>query len=123
MSAQHSPTPWSIDSRQKYLVTCGKPHVDRARVASCASYDNGSRAEANAAFIVRAVNAHDELVAALRPFASLLRHFDGRASRPTTGPIHSRASGDVDGGEPEALTVEMLRAAAAALAKATGEGA
>jgi hypothetical protein len=80
--------------------------------------------DANSAFIVRAVNAHDELVAALRPFASLLRHFDGRAlSRPKKGPIHSWSSGDVDGGEPEALTVEMLRAAAAALAKATGEGA
>jgi hypothetical protein len=81
----------------------------------------GGQQKANAAFIVRAVNAHDDLVAALRPFASLLRHFDGRAlSRPKKGPIHSWSSGDIDGGEPEALTVEMLRAAAAALAKAEG---
>jgi hypothetical protein len=119
MSAKHSPLPWKVDGDGVRAMV----RADDATIVALRHRLPGDVNEANSAFIVRAVNAHDELVAALRPFASLLRHFDGRASRPTTGPIHSWASGDIDGGESEALTVEMLRAAAAALAKATGEGA
>lgn len=65
-TATHTPTPWTIKPNQKYLIVAGVPNMDKGRVASCASYDHSSEAEANAAHIVRCVNAHDELVLNLR---------------------------------------------------------
>lgn len=109
---KHTPGPWTNDRS----VIKGPDGVAVAEVwLRGVTSSSGPNA--------RLIAAAPELLEALRPFASLLRHFDGRASRPTKGPIHSWASGDVDGGEPGALTVEMLRAAAVIIAKATGEGA
>lgn len=70
MDAKHTPTPWEI-SRSKYK---GQEHLGLRNVDSLTEavwrVDSGAglnpaRDEANAAFIVRAVNAHDELVEAL----------------------------------------------------------
>lgn len=68
---QHTPTPWKV--RQAYLN--GEPcnytiHTGMTTIAGC-SYDE--QGEANASRIVKCVNAHDELVAALR---ELLSSFD-----------------------------------------------
>ena len=60
----HTPTPWrSVD----FIVAAG---VELIAVLTAGEANNGCVsppiARANAVFIVRAVNAHDELVAALR---------------------------------------------------------
>lgn len=54
-----TPTPWTQDAN---LIV-----ADNATVAHCADWRNGKTgAVANAAFIVRAVNSHEELVVALK---------------------------------------------------------
>jgi hypothetical protein len=68
---EHTPTPWLVIP----------PSADRpSRAMVCAAgganiYDAPltNETEANAAFIVRAVNAHDDLVKALEPFARMAR--------------------------------------------------
>ncbi len=64
MSALHSPIPWNViegdsllvgDSQALTILDCATPSGARQRVA-----------EANAAFIVKAVNCHDHLVEALQ---------------------------------------------------------
>lgn len=67
-TAQHTPTPWVHDP-----VLPAHVYSDDATgsiVATCTGFSFAPRPEAekraNAAFIVRACNAHDELVAALR---------------------------------------------------------
>lgn len=64
--AERTPLPWSLDERDPALAIGpdGKP------VADCVIFNPRqarpiAEAEANAALIVRAVNAHEELVAAL----------------------------------------------------------
>jgi hypothetical protein len=107
MSAQHLPTPWSFESGADNsgddpdntlgsIMGAAPLNYHIARVWS----DIGA-AEANAAFIVRAVNAHDELVAALRDVLRIAR----------------AASIGITGNQPR------LERARVALAKATGEGA
>ncbi len=81
---KHTATPWEYDEVETSCGRCFRigsreqldaPHKSRI-VPSCAClYDDYGSGEnttkANAAFIVRAVNAHDELVAALefvRPY-------------------------------------------------------
>ena len=54
---KHTPTPWFAEAPDKLQIRTLQPTLnDVAAVAS---------SRANAAFIVRAVNAHDDLVAAL----------------------------------------------------------
>lgn len=67
---QHTQTPWKV--RQAYLN--GEPcnytiHTGMTTIADC-SYDE--QGEANAAHIVKCVNHHDELVAALTSIASYI---------------------------------------------------
>jgi len=59
---KHTPTPWTVQQSDHVGGLLIKP-VPGQVVAQC---DEGSEMEANAAFIVRAVNAHDDLVAALK---------------------------------------------------------
>ncbi|HYD06525.1 MAG TPA: hypothetical protein VEC60_12410 [Reyranella sp.] len=84
---KHTPTPWV---RSGNLLHVGTSTRAKNRIAATFRYDDN--ADANAAFIVKAVNAHDELVAAL----TRIRDFDR----------------DVTGGP------EMVAIARAALAKA-----
>lgn len=79
----HTSTPWRLHSTSDVTVIskAGGTHV-----ADCL-FDPKIRYQekcANAAFIVKAVNAHDELVAALgeaakalEPFVKAARHLDG----------------------------------------------
>lgn len=66
----HTPLPWA--ARGRYVGTANS----MASVAECidqnGNWTNEPRALANAALIVRAVNAHDELVAALKNTRSAL---------------------------------------------------
>ena len=57
---KHTPTPWRefSDADGTDIMTLSGDHI--------ATIEPGSTCEGNAALIVRAVNAHDELVAALR---------------------------------------------------------
>jgi len=67
----HTPTPWTATANidagpygPSWTVRVDK-QVVVASISGAALHGGQERAEANAAFIVRAVNAHDELVAAL----------------------------------------------------------
>jgi len=70
MSATHTPLPWAANvflvvapnGRSRYSTLYGGQEICHTGGGRCPSEE----AEANARFIVRAVNAHDELVAALR---------------------------------------------------------
>lgn len=68
MTTNHTPTPWHAAGVTVYAPA---GHTARATVADTTCCGSMTRAEdeANAAHIVRCVNAHDELVAALRVIA------------------------------------------------------
>jgi hypothetical protein len=89
MSSTHTPTPWFSD---KGAVWDSQDLLRRLLIAECIG-DSRANAKADAAFIVRAVNVHDDLVAALREIAN-----------GADGPIEARC--------------EMRKIASAALAKA-----
>jgi hypothetical protein len=63
MSAQHTPTPWGAEPKG------GKGSWIKGASGEWAALscgDEDATADANAEFICRAVNAHDDLVAALK---------------------------------------------------------
>jgi len=65
MKTEHTPTPWKLwDGTKVY----GHEHdgSDVSIVDSSSSFLSPETSQANAAFIVRAVNCHEELVALLR---------------------------------------------------------
>ncbi|MBA8886128.1 hypothetical protein FHW12_000319 [Dokdonella fugitiva] len=65
MSAQHTPTPWHTGEGKAERII----YADDGFAVADAAVFHGRHVESpanNAAFIVRACNAHDELVAALR---------------------------------------------------------
>lgn len=64
--AQHTPTPWNVLSPKGTLCAWRIVSNDDCNVAFVAQRLSNAEADANAAFIVTACNAHDELVAALR---------------------------------------------------------
>lgn len=75
MTTKHTPTPWFLSGPHNDgsagIYTTANPSVD----SSVAAFSDVG--EANAAFIVRACNAHDELVAALEntlQFAKACQH-------------------------------------------------
>lgn len=85
MSAQHTPTPWTvfnadegcypgIDAGWRTIVMFGSPDEDCGIRG-----DTPEEAEANARFIVHAVNCHDELLSALEQYASGLTDTGARA--------------------------------------------
>jgi len=57
---KHTPTPWHVTVNRAQDLVCAGDEV----VADCASGDLPDITKANAEFIVRAVNCHDELVSA-----------------------------------------------------------
>ena len=61
--SEHTPTPWHIGPYYKQDIESPTGHI-----ATCRSVPAG---EANAEFIVRACNAHDALVEALREIQTL----------------------------------------------------
>lgn len=66
--AKHTPTPWAVEGKFGIVATeilnDGKPHV-RDVATTGIGWRPGEDNIANAAFIVRAVNAHDALVTTL----------------------------------------------------------
>lgn len=61
MNEEHTPTPWvATDTMIRYLSESG------AILADCEFF--GVQGKANAAFIISAVNAHEELVGALKVY-------------------------------------------------------
>ena len=106
MTEQHTPTPWTVyDAADAYY-----PGIDAARrtvvVFGSADEECGVRgdtpeeAEANARFIVRAVNSHDEMLEALTLARTFMVDFEGL---------------------PETDAHNPLRIVDAAIAKARGE--
>lgn len=67
MNAQHTPTPWTADDG---AVWYGDRPI-RVLIADCSPAGGNDHAIGDATFIVRACNAHDELVAALREIAQM----------------------------------------------------
>lgn len=70
-ASAHSPLPWRVDVSKSWQVTAmsGAYYVATCHLSPGDLDDNGVEiysAEANAEFIVRCVNSHDALVAALR---------------------------------------------------------
>jgi hypothetical protein len=65
LSKQHTPTPWMLDPHFVLRDADGE-WVTRLNTSRRHDNKHDPEAEANAEFIVRCVNAHDELVAALR---------------------------------------------------------
>lgn len=63
--AQHSPLPWHVAEASSGGFFVDVRGDDSRLLAIAAKTGIRGEAEANAAFIVRAVNAHDDLVAAL----------------------------------------------------------
>lgn len=105
MKDQRTPGIWQVDSAGTYVEVI----EDGESVAIANCEDNTTmpteRCRANAAFIVRACNAHDELVAALTHIESLEKRADG-------------SRGMVDNPEIKAFRA-MAQIARAAIAKAT----
>lgn len=102
MEAKHSPLPWRQHSGDGKTYASVRSHWGQC-VADCGSRSD-NMAQANAELIVRAVNCHDELVAALKavePLVSFL-HADYMQRNPNNS---------------HAAEIEALRAV---LAKAEG---
>lgn len=80
MKTQHTPTPWIVDERvgvtilaQKHINAIGlswEPEVASCHLGIGLEWDEQ---EANAEFIVRAVNAHEDLVAACQRVLDVLQ--------------------------------------------------
>jgi len=104
METKHTPTPWKSNSMEIF-TDAGKSSKRIAFATGKAQGDDNELAElkATAAFIVRACNAHDELVAALERLLG----------RPCpAGWMGKAAMREADAAEAQAI---------AALAKARGE--
>lgn len=123
MSAKHTATPWVVATNAggpETLIRAGNERTGRRIADTFASQPSAKTREgyiasrkeneANAEFIVRACNAHDDLVKALQVFARLANQFEDGPG----GHLDSDRIYGVDG-----LTVGMLRAARADLVKAT----
>jgi len=67
MDLKHTPTPWETSDAfgPAESGTCIKAAADDNMIASCTGYYGRATTIANAEFIVRACNSHDQLVAAL----------------------------------------------------------
>lgn len=67
MTTKHTPTPWEVNPRHKLIVQVIDDEEYGRTIAEC-GYGSSLDAdhEANAAFIVKAVNCHDDLVSALQ---------------------------------------------------------
>lgn len=63
----HTPTPWEVDPKRALRVL--QRGTDTTICSTGATDNTRDQWEANAAFIVRAANAHDALVAALEAVA------------------------------------------------------
>ena len=117
MSGKHTPTPWSVPKTDTVAVVAeGNDYERRRRVVTRALYKphQRARAEANAAFIVKAVNAHDKLVSALESAYRLLQADD------PTGALAQLPAGGAQCEELVEQAVAIIRTALASV-KEPGE--
>lgn len=71
--AEHTPTPWGADKFGSVRAEAGQGDVIAMVCTPCGvDEERWERGQVNAAFIVRACNAHDELVATLEDVQRLL---------------------------------------------------
>ena len=117
METKHTTGPWVIDWNVSRLDIFGSDETTLVaslrRSPLYQSIDEAARSNA------RLIAAAPELLEALRPFSALLEIFEQKsANRPKSGPIYATADHRVGGRE---LTVEHLKAARAAIAKAEGK--
>lgn len=113
---EHTPTPWGIE-RTRDTMWIGPMRPDGHKVASIVFYvhrgpdyidEHNMRAEANAEFIVNAVNSHDEMLAALKDAKDTIHACD--AGDPTTET--GWANDDL---------LDVWKACDAAISRATGQ--
>lgn len=69
--SEHTPTPWSIDAYDEINGPNGKRLFVNGVASALTAGEFMDIGKANAAFIVKAVNSYDDLVAALRRIASM----------------------------------------------------
>lgn len=93
---KHTPTPWNVNQGR---ITADGVTVATSYAPSNATVNSIALRDANAAFIVRACNAHDELVEILERARGVVQMVD-----------------DAEGGQ-----IDLLSAIDARLAKARGE--
>lgn len=89
----HTPTPWMVSEGEKYPQTIfpanehGGPRA-LCSIAWVSSWNNTANDAANAKFIIRSVNCHDELVNCLE---NLLKYIDDHDWRINSGRRHHKA--------------------------------
>jgi hypothetical protein len=89
MSTNHTPTPWRVTT-----TAYGRPLIESSDGTEiCKLFSYNSEGYATADHIVRCVNAHDELVAALEYALSLLEGYPDSATDPICTAI-ARAKGE-----------------------------
>ena len=62
---KHTPTPWSVDATRLGIMAGYQSIAQAFRDKNKTIADREAEAQANAAFIVRACNAHEQLASAL----------------------------------------------------------
>lgn len=71
----HTPTPWKVDESQPEQLAVIEDNEDGEGICEMDhSVKDPVACQANAAFIVQAVNAHERLVSALQDCLQALRH-------------------------------------------------
>jgi len=73
---KHTPGPWRIDAPAGSVII-GPDEIDVALTFAGSGFRELETDEANAEFIVRACNSHDELLAALQRVADWIFNIDG----------------------------------------------
>jgi hypothetical protein len=105
MNTKHTPTPW---------VVCPQDHsqvrtTDGDFVADCDAWNRRAEAEANAAFIVEAVNAHTSLTSRVAELEGALARFaSGQCEQDNGSNAHCRI-----GPQPNGMTMKPCRVCAA----------
>jgi hypothetical protein len=80
--AKRTPGPWGQADSRRGIVLC----PDNEWLADCEFRDADGEDEANAAFVVKSVNCHDELVQALEEAERFMAYFSGETAGVFIGP-------------------------------------
>ena len=85
--AGHTETPWQqgekLGGNPLEIWSASGKHVVQVTKSPFGPYPDGPEAFHNAAFIVRAVNSHDDLVAALKEARKAIHHAQASATIPS----------------------------------------
>ena len=109
--SKRTPGPWKAVERSRWhdaIRIVGRRNVETARVSTDGQRNDSDENRANAEFIVRAVNAHDDLLASVREMVKAAGSLMGEA----TGGMPVQDWGQVN---------DALVAAGRAVAKAEGK--